>query len=234
MTKAERKSWRIRLEQPMAPDVMIELVVELKDVLRGHMHVQAGLEFIRDAWTAVRFARARGADAVRLWPGERPDCELTFQGRRDLFEIVEADQPGRQRSAEYRDLIQRAERGESATVEDDPVEDWIARAANGPQMLEHAATSKAAKGYDPSVSLLIYLNLHEWDIRQQQIEVAMQPCTAAAKDAFHEVWVLWKGDAYPLWRCGEAVPMDTWPKREDEGDLLISDAALWKSVTGGE
>lgn len=207
LTKAERDRWQHRLEQAMVPSDMIKQVDELKGILLGHMHVQAGLAFVRDAWIGSRFAQARGADAVRLWPGDRPDCELTFQGRRELFEIVEADQPGRQRSAEYRELIQRAERGEPPAIEEDPVENWFARAANGPQMLEHAAKSKAAKGYDPNVSLLIYLNLGEYAVRQREIEEAMQPCTASAKDIFREVWVLWRGAAYPLWQRGEAVPI---------------------------
>lgn len=214
----------------MPPDAMVGLVEEVRGILRGHMLVQAGLAFIRDAWTASRFAQARGADAVRLWPGDRPDCELTLQGRRELFEIVEADQAGRQRSAEYREIIHRAEKGEPPTVEDDPVEDWIARAANGLLMLEDAAKKKAAKGYDTSVSLLIYLNLGEYGVRQREIEKAMQPSTASAKDAFHEVWVLWKGAAYPLWRRGEALPPDRQRKREAEEDFLISDAAIWKSA----
>lgn len=231
LTADERKCWRLRLEQAMPPGDMVELVEELRGILRGHMLVQAGLAFVREAWTAGRFAQVRGADTVRLWPGDRPDCELVFQGRQELFEIVEADQPGRQRSAEYRELIRRAERGEPDMVEDDPVENWITRAASGPQMLQEAATKKARKGYDPSVGLLIYLNLGEYDIRRQEIEASMQRCTASAKDAFDDVWVLWKGIPYPVWRRGEAVPMDAWPKRrDDEEDRLASDAAIWKSI----
>ncbi|MCV9935591.1 hypothetical protein OIU35_04380 [Boseaceae bacterium BT-24-1] len=234
LTDVERKSWRLRLEKPMPPDAMIRLVEELRDILQGRMLVQAGLAFIRDAWTAGKFAQARGADAVRLWPGDRPDCELTFDGKRELFEIVEADQPGRQRSAEYRTLVQRAERGEPTTVEEDPVEDWIARAANGPKMIMDAAMKKAAKGYDPNISLLIYLNLGEYGIRRREIEEAMQPSTTSAKDSFYEVWVLWQGAAYSLWRVGEPLPLERHPKRETAVDSSISDAAIWKSALEAE
>lgn len=228
LTKAERESWRIRLEQEMSPDEMIRSVDELKDIVWAYMHVQAGLAFVRDAWTAGRFAQARAADAVRLWPGDRPDCELMLQGRRELFEIVEADQPGRQRSAEYRDLIRRRELGEREQVEID--EDWQSRAAMAPEMLRRAAIAKAAKGYDLDNGLIIHLNLMEHGFKAREVEAAMQPCTAAAKDAFREVWVLWQNAAYPLWRNGKALPPDRRPKREDEMDRSASEAALWKSI----
>lgn len=227
LTKAERESWPIRLEQAMPPNEMVRLVDELQVILDAHMLVQAGLAFVRDAWTAGRFAQARGADTVRLWPGDRPDCELTFDGKHELFEIVEADQPGRRRSEEYRDLIRRSEMGEGEAAELD--EDWNVRAANAPQMLEHAATSKAAKGYDPDIGLIILLNLTEHGFMRREIEAAMQPRTACAKDAFREVWVLWQGAVYPVWHCGEPVPMHTWPKQQDEVDP-IAEAALWKSI----
>jgi len=207
---------------------MIWLVDELRDIVGPHMHVQAGLAFVRDAWTASRFAKARAADAVRLWPGDRPDCELTFQNRRELFEIVEADQPGRKRSAEYRDLIRRREQGEREEAELD--EGWQSRAAMAPEMLRRAATSKATKGYDPDVGLIIHLNLMEYGFKGREIEAAMQACTAPAKDAFREVWVLWQQITYPLWRHGEPLPPDRFPKRDDEDDYSISDADLWKSI----
>ena len=219
----------------MAPDAMLALVEELRVILRGHMMVQPGITFVREAWVAGRFAQANGADTVRLWPTDRPDCELAFQDQRELFEIVEADQPGRQRSAEYKARMHKAERGELEEVEWDPSEDWIARAAKGPQMLRDAAAKKAGKGYETSVSLLIYLNLGEYGIRQREIEAAMQLCTAAAKDAFDAVWVLWKGVAYPVWRRGEAVPTDTWPKREiDEEARRISDAEIFRAAIQDE
>lgn len=215
----------------MAPDAMLDLVEELRAILRGHMMVQSGLTFVREAWVASRFAQARGADAVRIWPKDRPDCELTLGGRRELFEIVEADQPGRKRSTEYKERMQKAERGELVVVECDPVEEWIARAANGPKMLRDAAAKKANKDYEPGISLLIYLNLGEYGIRQKEIEAAMRPATACAKDAFLEVWVLWEGGAYLVWRLGEAVPGDTLPKRRlDEEEMRITDAEIFRSA----
>lgn len=228
LSKAERKSWQRRLEQPMAPADMIQLVNELKEIVWANMHVQAGLAFVRDAWTAARFAQAREADAVRLWPGDRPDCELIFQDRHELFEVVEADQPGRKRSAEYRDLIRRREQGEGKQIEFD--EGWQSRAAMAPEMLRRVATSKAAKGYDPNVGLIIYLNLMEYGFMSREIEAAMQPCTAPAKDAFREVWVLWQKIAYPLWRQGEAVPPDRRPKRDGDAGGSLSDLELWRSI----
>lgn len=232
LTDAERASWRTRLEQAMAPDDMVNLVEDLQDVLGGHMFVQAGLAFVRDAWTAARFARARDADAVRLWPGDRPDCELTFQGRRELFEVVEADQPGRKRSDEYRELIRRRERGEIEEAELD--DDWHLRAAMAPEMLRYAAAAKSAKGYDPEVGLIIHLNLMEYGFASQEVKAAMRPSTAVAKNIFREVWILWQRGAYPIWRHGEPVSIEAWPKSEDDEDQSISDAEIFRAALEDE
>jgi hypothetical protein len=47
------------------------------------------------------------------------------------------------------------------------------------------------------------LNIDEYGIRQAEIDASMSESTAPAKNAFQEVWVLWKAQLYRLWNDGE-------------------------------
>ena len=53
-------------------------------------------------------------------------------------------------------------------------------------------------------NLVILLNLSEYGIRQKEIVNSIPAATAAAKDSFDSVWVLWKKQAYLVWKGGEA------------------------------
>ena len=152
---------------------------------------QAGLAFLRDAWIAAEFGSLRNADKIRLVADIWPDFELFVDNCSEAFEAVEADDPKRQRGVEYRDRI-----GE---VEDDPVEDWVRRAEQAPAWLEAACQKKAGKHYAGSVSLVIHLNMHEFDIRRSEVEACFPSATESVKDIFDAVWVLWKKQAYKVW-----------------------------------
>jgi hypothetical protein len=62
-------------------------------------------------------------------------------------------------------------------------------------------------GSPGSTQLLIYLNIQEFGIRHQEVLASMHDATAAAKDAFAEVWVLWKDKPYRLWAAGSRVEL---------------------------
>jgi hypothetical protein len=62
--------------------------------------------------------------------------------------------------------------------------------------------AKAKKNYPKSMRLLIYLNIGEYGTMQKEIEGAMADSTAVAKEAFAEVWVLWKARLYLVWQGG--------------------------------
>ncbi len=128
---------------------------------------------------------------IRIVPDNWPDFELLVGGRVEAFEAVEADDPERRRGVEYRECI-----GE---VEDDPVEDWIARAEQAPAWLEAACRKKAGKRYSGRANLIIYLNLSEYGIRQAEVEACFPSATEAVKDAFEAAWVPWKKRAYQVW-----------------------------------
>jgi hypothetical protein len=55
--------------------------------------------------------------------------------------------------------------------------------------------------------LLIYLNIAEYGTMQKKIEGAMADATTVAKDAFSQVWVLWKSQLYLVWNNGERATL---------------------------
>jgi hypothetical protein len=178
-----------------APGEMAERIESLMDCLgTADLFNQPGLEWVRDAWGAAKFGVLRNASSVRLVTEAWPDFEVRVDGRVQAFEFTEADLEGRRRGAEYRDA--------SEGVEDDPFEEWIERAKQIPARLRDAAGRKAAKRYPASASLLIYLNINEYGIRQAEIEACFVPSTDRARDAFKSVWILWKQRVYEVWRDG--------------------------------
>ena len=156
---------------------------------------QPGVEFIREAWAAAKFAAARNADAVRLVAAQErwPDFEIRLAGQVDSWEFTEADVK-RERGREYREGSPRADG------------DYIALIDHAPQAICSASARKAAKGYAGRAGLLIYLNIPSFGARQLETIESFPRCTASAKDAFREIWVLWKDRAYVVWQDGrEAI-----------------------------
>ena len=182
-----------------SPADFIAMVDELMSRMGGYQffaHTKAASE--RDAWVAAKLASSLSGEAVRLGPDEWPDFEIRGEGRVRQYEITEADIPGRRRGDEYK----AAGRAGSSQWEMDLVENWVARAMQAPGAIRQDAIGKANKGYPPSARLVIYLNIGEYGVRQKEIEAAMAESTSPAKDAFHEVWVLWKTQLYLLWNEG--------------------------------
>ena len=167
---------------------------------------QAGLAFLRDAWAAAKFAsKLKGEEKdchIRLVSGEWPDFEIRDADTILAFECVEADIPGRRRGEEIRKETESAE-SSGLIVEDDPVEDWVKRADQVPLALSIAAEKKAAKSYSSGANLLIYLNIDEYGIRQNEIISAMVRSTGAARHSFTSVWVLWKSKVFCVWQDGQ-------------------------------
>ena len=88
-------------------------------------------------------------------------------------------------------------------IEDDPVEDWVARADAIPEALEVAIRKKIAKpamagggGGGGGGGLVIYLNLNDYGIRQQQTELVIAQLKQKYANAFDALFVLWKDKAY--------------------------------------
>ena len=186
---AVHKAW---LANWRAPEEMTSYVEEVMDNMGStDLFNQAGIGFLRDAWAAARFAELRNATALQLVSDEWPDFNVRFNARVEQFECVEADVL-RRRGIEYRDA-------EGNPVREDPIEDWIKRAEQVPAVLEAAVEKKLGKNYASRVHLLIYLNVNECGIRQQDIESRFAEHVQTAVDHFATVSILWKGCVYGPW-----------------------------------
>lgn len=216
LTKAELVQHRLPLEIWQAPAVMLEYCDRLMDHMESaDLFTQGGAHFILEGWAAAKFALVRGAQEVRL-VSEReswPDFQLRLNSEVGDWELTEADQPGRRRGDEYREADQRVRAGGSRTRQD-RVENWVQRAEQAPGAIRERCIAKAAKNYAGSASLLVYLILSEYGIRQKEVEESLPEATAPAKDAFTEVWVLWKDRAYAIWRNGSRIGE---PRDQSEG-----------------
>jgi hypothetical protein len=77
-------------------------------------------------------------------------------------------------------------------VELDPVENWIERAEAIPAALEKAITAKLAKQYDGKMWLVVYLNINEFGIRQDETELNIAAIKQRHVGSFGALFVLWK------------------------------------------
>lgn len=59
--------------------------------------------------------------------------------------------------------------------------------------------TKIGKLYAGRASLLVYLNIGEFGVRQAEIEAAMAPAITPALPCFQRVWILWKARLYGPW-----------------------------------
>jgi hypothetical protein len=201
LTKTELALHRAWLSEWRTPADMAAYVEALIDTMGSTTFFrQGGNEFLRDAWLAANFGQHRESEAVRLVPeGERwPDFDARTGGVVERVECAEADVPGRRRGDEYVDAARRAAAGER-TIQHDPIENWEARADQVPAALGATVAKKLAKHYAGDASLLVYLNIQEFGIRQAEIEAMMQPAVAPALPHFQRVWILWKARLYGPW-----------------------------------
>jgi hypothetical protein len=205
LTKPELALNRAWLSDWRTPADMAAYVSAVNDAMgSADFFRQGGVEFLRDAWLAAEFGRYRQSSFVRLVAeGEQwPDFETRAGDVIERVECAEADLPGRRRGDEYREAERRREDG-GLIVEDDPIENWIARAAQAPAALSEAIAKKIGKRYAGRASLLVNLNISEFGIRQAEMEAAMPPAVAPALPYFPRVWILWKARLYGPWtHCG--------------------------------
>ena len=204
--KAELARHRAWLSDWRTPADMAAYVSAANDAMgSADFFRQGGVGFLRDAWLGAEFGRHRQSASVRLVPEREqwPDFEARGgDGVVERVECAEADVPGRRRGDEYRKAEKQNTDGDPI-VEDDPIDNWIARADQVPTALSAVIATKIEKRYAGSASLLVYLNIGEFGIRQTEIETAMTPAIAPALPHFPRVWILWKARLYGPWTlCG--------------------------------
>jgi hypothetical protein len=201
LTRTKLTDHRARLSEWQTPAEMSAYVSAVNDAMgSADFFRQGGVEFLRDAWLAAEFGRHRQSECVRLVPEREqwPDFEARGAGAIERVECAEADVPGRRRGDEYRELALRKANDPSA-VAHDPIENWIGRAEQVPAALAATIAAKIEKHYGAPASLLVYLNIGEFGIRQAEIEAAMGPAAAPALSHFQRAWILWKARLYGPW-----------------------------------
>lgn len=189
------REWKRLLERWHSPRSFREKIDELRSEYGCDVLTRAGLtDVFRDAYPAGLFASIRGADRVRLTEAVRPDFEIDLSAGTRMYEVVEADTPGRKRSEEMRK--------QSQTVTDGALlKDFYLTSELAPQILHAAAKKKNSDRYVSEWGLLIYLNpCRPGGEEELYIENGMVEATAAVKDRFADVWVLWEGTAYNTWQ----------------------------------
>ena len=170
---------------------------------------QPGADFITEAWAAAQFARGRHALAARLVSArdQWPDFEIRTRGRElQRWEFTEVDDPRRRRGQEMRRVEARRAAAKSAT-KSVPIDRLTKQAERVPGWIRKRCKDKVAKHYSSRAGLLVYLNWNEFGVRHAEIERSFSAATASAKDAFTEVWILWKARLYRIWRDGLAAEM---------------------------
>jgi len=180
---------------------MLSTVNDTMDVLGSvDLFNQGGLAFLRDAWIAAEFSRLFESSQVRLIEGDWPDFEIKDSKEVRSFEATEADDPLRRRGDEFANAgdSENTEAGEGI-LEGYPVEEWIRGAEQAGTWIEIACAKKVSKNYSGHSSLVIYLNLDEFGIRESEVQGSFRHSTRFAKDHFDEVWVLWKGRIFRIW-----------------------------------
>lgn len=191
--KKELKEHRLALEAWQGPGELLARADAIMDHIgKADFFNQSGLAFVREAWAAGKFGMERGVDAARLAPGAFPDFELRIGSVVESWEFTEADDERRRRGAEM-----SAGKGRDG--------DYLNVVERAPRELWRVCQAKARKRYGEKVSLLVLLNIPSYGARQQETIESFPASTAPAKDVFSEVWVLWNGRAYPVWRNSRAV-----------------------------
>lgn len=198
LAEPDLKQHREWLSQWHNPDELARYVSDVNDAMGStNFFVQPGVEFLRDAWLAAQFGQYRSCEFVRLVapPAQWPDFEAKTGINVEQIECVEALLPGRRRGDEYRETERRVIAGGSR-AQNDPIEDWYARADQVLPSLAATVDAKIKRNYAQRAGLLVYLNIGEWGVRQQEVESGIPGAVAPALPHFTKIWVLWKARLY--------------------------------------
>lgn len=202
LTKTERDDWLRSLHAWLPPKSFKDALDRLEAAQGDHLLTDPRAGFYRDAFCAHQFAALIDADLVRLVPEKRPDFRISIAGSEVSYEVTEADTPGRRRGRDVQERRKCRIPGQPF-VQDFPSTEWLTP-EQADVALRAAAERKSRGVYDPNWGLVILLNPIEFGAHQQVIEDLMVSATAAARNRFASVWVLWKGVGYNTWRNGQA------------------------------
>lgn len=139
---------------------------------------------LREAWVLAEFVKLTEVDRVRLSDPDElwPDGYVEIGGEIKSIEITEVMELTRRRGDELKNP--------GPAVQMDPGENWVARAEAIPAALRAAVERKVKNRYGSSATLLVYLNISEWGIRQKETEQIIAEVKAEHASSFEQIVVL--------------------------------------------
>lgn len=149
-------------------------------------HRQRRFKPWREAWVIARFAEHSSANSVRLLPPTEggPDGQLEYERGIVDVEVTEAMEAGRKPGLERPGTTH------------DPVEQWVKRADDIPKQTEKAIQAKLAKPYAKDTTVLVYLNIDEWGIRESDTIDFINRMLATYRPQFGDLKIFWKDRWY--------------------------------------
>jgi hypothetical protein len=195
--------WITKYRYPvLGGDVGIRCRELLRETARAHeMVIHAGSDFQRRFVNAPRFGfvldamiladfavRVDGASGVRLMPERErfPDGIIDTPNGTLKIEVTEVDGGSRRRGDEYKSGVRPR----------DSITDWQEKANAIPAELERVILKKVNKHYDPKPTLVVYLNLDEYGIRQKETLTIIEEAKRRHASSFEGIHVLWRGKLY--------------------------------------
>lgn len=196
LTRAEIKELKCRLSEWQTPQAMLDFTNDLIDRIGdANFFNQSGLEFIRESWTAAKFAIGRNAEKVRLVSDPQPDFELRIGGNIEMFEATEAMRDGDMRGDEYK------KGGRCMEIGGGP-EQWDAVKKQMPDLIRSAVQRKLDKTYPKHTQLVIYPDPgSEFGTRHEEIKrcfPSMIKNKEEVLEKFDAVWVLWNDEVFEI------------------------------------
>ncbi len=182
------------------PEELLTLWHRYTNKLGDEFFIQAGLQFLREAYTAQAIGKALNVTKVRLCTeNNNPDFELEVNGIIWPFEVTEVLDRNRKRGDEYK-------RKKFAKGKIHCIDNRLFRSDTATEALKNASIKKSKKAYPPNTNLAIYFNNY-WPY-PDQFENIFTDGTEPAKNAFKRILfntmmplysvTKWAGNAFTL------------------------------------
>jgi hypothetical protein len=182
---SELENARAWFESWREPTVFSDRLSKIRPLLkRGEfLYVKEG-KWYREAWALSAYSKFICPNAIRLNHDDPPDA-FVKRGEIDTpIEITEVLEPGRKPSLFYK--------AKTPELILDPGEDWIKRAEAIPDALRSRLADKAKRAYTKGTELLVYLNIDELGVRQEEIESQLLSILPSSTGSFAMTHVIWK------------------------------------------
>ena len=188
LSDEDLKSARANLEVWCSPQEFIQKIEVLaKKITSETLFNSPKLRFLLDAMILGKFARQLDdARRVRLTAAADrfPDGFVETVKRTLNIEVTEVDRETRRRGNEYKT---------GGVTRDKSVEEWEEQAKAIPAELERVILKKVDKHYDPSPTLVVYLNLNGHGTRRDEIQNIIEDAKRKHAKSFQGIHILWNG-----------------------------------------